>query len=340
MARKLLKAPILAAAVGIAAVLAGCGPADGQHKAIVLYGFSIMDEVMEDEIIPAIQRDRKERTGENVRVITSFAGSGTITNQIIFGAPAQVAMVSTEMDAVNIQEAGLIKTDWRAFPDQGTYAHTITCIVTRKGNPRGIRDFEDMGRPGVRVVYPDPTTSGGAQWAILALYGSALKTSQAASGVPDALRAHQLLKAVTLNAGSLPESARRALAQFGLGYGDALLTYENEALLDVANGKEYEIIVPASTILIEPKVLVIDRNVAPEDRAVVMGLVEFLWTGPAQEALAKNHFRVASEEIMAAYAAKYQPVELPFTVEYLGGWESATSTIIDRAWKQVQRETS
>ena len=139
-------------------------------------------------------------------------------------------------------------------------------------------------------------------------------------------------------AGSLPESARRALTQFSLGYGDALLTYENEALHDIDNGKEYEIIVPHSTIYIQPKVLIVDRNVDEKERDVVRAFVSFLWSAEAQEALARAHFRVSDEAIMELYVDRYKGVDLPFTVDYLGGWEEATSTIIDETWRQVQRE--
>ena len=247
-------------------------------------------------------------------------------------------MVATELDALNLKNAGLVTTDWRDFNHQGTFAYSVTSILTRAGNPKGLRSFEDLTKKGVEVVYPDPTTSGGAQWAVLALYGSALKASELATGAPDHESARELLKKVSVNAGSLPESARRALTQFGLGYGDALLTYENEALLDVSKGKEYEIVVPKSTILIQPKVLIIDSNVDEEDRVVVRAFVDFLWTKEAQRALARNNFRVPDEEVMEEYAHTYREVELPFTVDELGGWEEATSKIIDQAWRQSQRE--
>ena len=283
---------ILGTILLLTAALGGCGASEGHSKTVVLYGFSAMEEVIKEQIIPAFQTAWMERTGERVRFITSFAGSGTITNQIIFGAPADVAMVATEMDTLNIKSAGLVTTDWRGFKNQGTYAYSVTCIVTRKGNPKGIYSFEDAAKRGVEIIYPDPTTSGGAQWAILALYGSALKTTEASTGVPDRASGRELLRRVSLNAGSMPDSARRALTQFGLGYGDALLTYENEALLDVSHGKEYEIIVPKSTMYIEPKVIVIDQNIDGDEGEVVRAFIDFLWSNEAQEILAKNYFRV------------------------------------------------
>ena len=316
----------------------GCGSGEGQRKTIVLYGFSIMEDSMKEDIIPAFQKSWRARTGEDVQVITSFAGSGTVTNLIKFGAPAQVAMLATELDALSLREAGLITTNWSDLRNGGTYAYSVASIVTRKGNPKDLRSFEDLTREGVEVMYPDPTTSGGAQWAILALYGSALKTTETTEGIASRSRARELLLGVSANAGSLPESARRALTQFGLGFGDALITYENEVLRDIEKGKDYEIIIPDSTIYIEPKVVIVDRNVHERDREVVRAFVDFLWTHEAQEALARHNLRVWDEDVVAAYGDKYQRVELPFTVEYLGGWEEATSTIINEIWTNIQRE--
>ena len=244
------------------------------------------------------------------------------------------------MDASNIKNAGMTKTDWASFKNQGTYAYTITLLVTRQGNPKGVHSFYDAAKPGVDVVHPDPTTSGGAQWAILALYGSTLRTNDASTESESTLAAVKLLTQISSNAGSLPESARRVLTQFALGYGDALLTYENEALLDVAKGHEYEIIVPVSTILVEPKVMIVDRNVNPQDQAMMRAFVDFLWDERAQAAFAENHFRVWDESIMAQHSDKYPKVEIPFTVEDLGGWNEATSNIIESTWRQIQREIS
>ena len=178
----LLKATLIGITIALGVAASGCGSRSDRTTTIVLYGFSAMENVMKEEILPAFERDWQERTGQDVQVVTSFAGSGTITNQIVFGAPAQVAMLATEMDAMSIADAGFVTTDWRRFRNQGTFAYSIACVVTREGNPKGIYSFEDATQKGVEVVYPDPTTSGGAQWAILALYGSALKASKSATG--------------------------------------------------------------------------------------------------------------------------------------------------------------
>ncbi len=307
-------------------------------RTITVYGYSAMEEPLKDEVIPAFQEWYRQTHGEEVEFVTAFAGSGHLFNQIQAGAPAQVAIFATEIEPTKLMEDGLITTDWRAFPDNGTFALTVAVILTRDGNPENIKSFEDLANNGVDVLLPDPTTSGGAQWAILALYGSAFLNG---TGIPSdggTEPAAKLLKRVIDNASSLPESARKALTQFGLGYGDALLTYENDALVDIAKGRDYEIIMPQSTIAIEPKVVIIDANVSEEDAALVEEFMDFLWGAEAQEAMAKHHFRVVDQTVFQRHAANFQKVDSPFTIDDLGGWDEASAQIIEGAWREAQRD--
>ncbi len=307
-------------------------------RTITVYGYSAMEEPLKDEVIPAFQEWYRQTHGEEVEFVTAFAGSGHLFNQIRAGAPAQVAIFATEIEPAKLMEDGLITTDWRAFPDNGTFALTVAVILTRDGNPENIKSFEDLGNNGVDVLLPDPTTSGGAQWAILALYGSA---SLNGTGIPSdggTEPAAKLLKRVINNASSLPESARKALTQFGLGYGDALLTYENDALVDIAKGRDYEIVMPQSTISIEPKVVIIDANVGEEDAALVEEFMDFLWSTEAQEAMVKHHFRVVDQTVFQRYATNFQKVDSPFTIDDLGGWDEASAQIIEGAWREAQRD--
>ncbi len=125
LTRRFCRILVLGVVVLLLATLSGCQSSVGQTETIVLYGFSITENVLQEEIIPAFQKDWKEKTGQEVKFITSFAGSGTITNQIVFGAPAQVAMVATELDALNISKAGLTTIDWRSFENEGTFADQV-----------------------------------------------------------------------------------------------------------------------------------------------------------------------------------------------------------------------
>ncbi len=326
---------LLTAAV-LALLSSSCRSAESQQT-LVLFGFSAMEDVMKESIIPAFRAEMKEATGRDVHVVTSFAGSGTITNQILFGAPAQIVMLATESDASLLRAAGLVTTDWSSLPQAGTYAYSVVIILTRDGNPLGLQSFDDLAADGIDVVYPDPTTSGGAQWAILALYGSAFRATEVAAGGTDPDAAARLLAAVSSNTTSLPESARRALTQFKLGFGDALLTYENEALLDIRKGEPYEIVVPVSTIRIEPKVVIVDRNVDAGQAALVTAFVDFLWSPMAQAAFADGNFRVADAELMRRHAGIFTSVERSFTVEDLGGWSEAVPHIIEGVWRTAMR---
>jgi sulfate transport system substrate-binding protein len=206
---------------------------------ITLYGFSIMKESLEKAIFPAFVAKAKAEHGVDVRFTASFAGSETITNQIISGVKAQIAILSIDRDAERLKQAGAVTSDWRSFPQKGIVNKTPFVILVRKGNPKGIHDFNDLARPGIKVIHPDPESSGGAQWSILAIYGSELLKSEKQSGEADRARALQTLQAIWRNviaAGATPASAREARTTFESGFGDALITYELEGR---ASGRRY-----------------------------------------------------------------------------------------------------
>src|ERR1044071_5131053 len=193
---------------------------------LTLYGFSIMKESLEKAIFPGFTAKWKQEHGQVVQFQSSFAGSETVTNQILRGAPADVAILSLERDAQRLQKDGFVTADWHSLPGSGIVNKTPFVILVRKRNPKGIRDFSDLAKPGIRLIHPDPISSGGAQWSILAIYGSELKKSE-----EDKPKALQTLRAIWKNVISTPGSAREARTTFELGNGDALITYELEALL-------------------------------------------------------------------------------------------------------------
>src|SRR2546421_7148752 len=230
---------------------------------ITLYGFSIMKEPLEKAVYPAFAAKWKSEHGQDVRFTSSFAGSETVTNQILQGVSAEVAILSIDRDAQRLKSKGFVTTDWHTRPYKGILNKTPFVILVRKGNPKGIHDFADLAKPGVRLIHPDPVSSGGAQWSILAIYGSELMKSQKQTGDQDKARALQTLQAIWRNVISTPASAREARTTFELGNGDALITYELDALLmKQANSKsDAEIVIPEATILSEHPAVVIDRNV-------------------------------------------------------------------------------
>lgn len=297
-------------------------------RTIVLYGFSILDEVLNEGIFPAFQAEWEARTGEKIAFISSFAGSGTITNQIILGVPAQMAILSLELDALRLIEQGVLPgSTWRDLPYAGVLNRTPFIILVRASNPKGVNDFADLARPGIGVVHPDPLTSGGAQWAILAEYGSAWRMTG-----NETLAFDQLL-GIWRNVVAQGASARATRTQFENGFGDALITYEQDALSDRRHGKrDAEIIYPQSTILSEPIVVMIEKNIRPEERDLLDAFADFLWSETAQRIFVKYGFRSVDERLNAANP-DFGPIAAPFTVNDLGGWPRAKSEIIEAIWK-------
>src|SRR5436309_1109253 len=216
---------------------------------VTLYGFSIMKESLEKAVYPAFIAKWKREHGQDVHFTSSFAGSETVTNQILQGVKAQIAILSIERDAQRLKDNGLVTSDWRALPQKGIVNKTPFVILVRKGNPKGIHDFPDLAKPGIRLIHPDPISSGGAQWSILAIYGSELVKSEKQNGEADHVRALQMLQAIWRNVISTPSSAREARTTFELGNGDALVTYEVDALLMKEANSPIEIVVPEATIL-------------------------------------------------------------------------------------------
>ncbi|HEY8563702.1 MAG TPA: sulfate ABC transporter substrate-binding protein [Pyrinomonadaceae bacterium] len=308
-------------------------------RTITVYGFSIMKESLEKEIYPAFAAKWKAEHGEDVAFQSSFAGSETVTNQILQGAPADIGIFSIERDVDRLIAAGHVPNDWYVTPQKGIVNKTPFVILVRKGNPKGIADFADLGKPGVKVIHPDPVSSGGAQWSILAIYGSELKKSEAESGAKDETRALNMLKTIWRNVIATPGSAREARTQFELGQGDALITYELEALLMKDAKAEIDVVIPKSTILSEHPVAIVDRNVTAEERPVVEAFRNFLWSEEAQKAFVKNHFRSVTNEDFNTTNVGFAKIEMPFTIEYFGGWGKAYPDVIEKIFRdQVQNK--
>lgn len=297
-------------------------------RTLVFYGFSILGETMNQRIFPAFQMEWLAEGKTPVEFISSFGSSGTVTNQVIMGVPAELALLSLELDAARIAARGVIPPgSWRQLPHGGVVNRTPFVILVRPGNPKGIRDFQDLTRPGIRIVHPDPLTSGGANWAIVAEYGAGMRSS----GDPEG--GYKLLLGIWRNVIAQASSARAARTQFDNGFGDALITYEQEALWDQAkNELESEVVYPRSTILSEHTLVVIERNTSEENRELVDRFVKFLWTDEAQRIFVQGGFRSVEERINEENQA-FHKLEDPFLIEDLGGWEKAKKGIVDEVWK-------
>jgi sulfate/thiosulfate transport system substrate-binding protein len=328
--------------LGALVFLSAClpqGPGSSGGRSITVYGFSVMKESLEKAIFPAFAARWKQEHGEEVRFTSSFAGSETVTNQILQGVKAQVAILSIERDVDRLQQAGFVTSDWHSLPNRGIVNKTPFIILVRKGNPKGIKDFADLAKPGIKLIHPDPISSGGAQWSVLAVYGSELIKSEKQTGTRDETRARDLLKAVWRNVFATPGSAREARTQFETGFGDALITYELEALLMKQAGAPVEMVVPEATIFSEHPAVIIDRNVTAADRPVVEAFMKYLWSEEAQRAFVQYHFRSGTDEALNQTNKEFAQIKLPFTVSDFGGWSRAYPEIIEKVWRdQAQKK--
>jgi len=298
-----------------------------------------MKESLEKAIYPAFQAKWKAEHNQDVRFTSSFAGSETVTNQILQGVQADIAILSIDRDVQRLKDKGFVKIDWHALPYKGIVNKTPFVILVRKGNPKGIEDFPDLAKAGVRLIHPDPISSGGAQWSLLAIYGSELMKSEKETGERDEARALRTLEAIWANVISTPGSAREARTQFETGFGDALITYELEGLIMKAAGTaDAEIVIPKATIFSEHPAVVIDKNVPASKRAVVDAFQQYLWSDEAQQAFVKYHFRSATNDSFNTANKELSNIELPFTIDYFGGWDKAYPDVIERIFRdRVQR---
>lgn len=304
---------------------------DSQPQTIVLYGFSILEPVITKAVFPAFQRKWYHETGRRVELISSFAGSGTVANQLIMGVPAELAILSTELDALRLVKTGVVQGEtWRKLPCKGVINRTPFVIMTRPGNPKNIHDFPDLTRPGIRIIHPDPLTSGAANWAIVAEYGAAARQPGAA---PDAARS--LLRGIWRNVASQAGSAKAAMTQFNNGFGDALITYESDALWTRNHGTvPYHICYPRSTVLSEHTLVVIERNISENRRKLVNAFVDFIWSEEAQRIFVSNGFRSVDERLNPGNP-EFGVIQDPFLIDDFGGWQKANKTIVEETWKNA-----
>lgn len=318
---------MLAGLLGILLLPAVPISAEGTRE-LVLAAYSVPKEAYERKIIPAFQRYWKQRTGQTVRVRSSYGASGAQARAIIGGFEADVAALSLEGDLDQIAKTGAISHDWRKGPHGGIITTSVVAFGTRKGNPKGIKTWEDLARPGIEVLYPNPKTSGGAMWDIIAIYGAGLKlgaqrpgTGRPSGGAEAEAYASGLLKRIQRNVKVMDKSGRESVTTFERGVGDVIVTYENELLPRVRSGRPYEIIVPSETLLIENPVALVDRYVDRHKvRDVAEAFVAFLHGDEAQAAFAELGFRpVNRSATIPASAALPRPAGL-FTVADLGGW--------------------
>jgi sulfate transport system substrate-binding protein len=311
----------------------GCDGAGDHRLFLTVYGFSITRGALEEEIMPAFARKWKAQTGQELMFSVSFAGSETITNQILAGAPADIALFALSRDVDRLVAAGATRSDWHSRPHGGIINRTPLVIVVRKGNPHGIRDMDDLARPGIEILHPDPFTSGGAQWSIVGLYGAALLKSERDTGRRDPVKAQTLLTDIWRNVIGTPGSAREARTQFEAGFGDALITYEQEWIQMEKKGGPFQGVIPRATIFSEHPAALIDRNLTGKTRPAAEAFLAYLWSDEAQNAFVRAGFRSVTDSLNLA-SPPFSRIEQPMTIEDFGGWKRAYPELIEDLWKQ------
>ncbi len=268
----------------------------------------------------------KAKTGDTVTISNSHGGSGKQARSVIDGLDADVVTLALAYDIDAIADKGLLAKDWqKKLKDNATpYTSTIVFLV-RKGNPKGIKDWGDIAKPGVGVITANPKTSGGARWAYLAAYGWALKQP----GASDA-KARSFIAKVYENVPVLDSGARGSTVTFAeRGVGDVLLAWENEAYLSLKEfgADKFDVVYPPSSILAEPPVAVVDKVVDHKGtRAVAQAYVEWLYSPEAQDIEAGNWYRPIDPAVAAKYAAKFPKLKLFSIDDTFGGWTAAQKT--------------
>jgi sulfate/thiosulfate-binding protein len=274
----------------------------------------------------AFAKHWKARAGQDVVVKQSHGGSGKQARAVIDGLEADVVTLALAYDVDAIARAGLLAPDWQRRLPQNASPYTSTIVfLVRKGNPRGVKGWDDLVKPGIQVITPNPKTSGGARWNYLAAWAHALRKSGGDEG-----RAREFVRALFKNVPVLDSGARGSTTTFvERGIGDVLLSWENEAFLVVEQlGKgRFEIVVPPSSILAEPPVAVVDRNADRHGtRAAAQAYLEFLYGPEGQEIAARYFYRPRDPKVAARHAARFPKLDL-FTVDAVfGGWQRAQAT--------------
>jgi sulfate transport system substrate-binding protein len=336
--KRFIAAPVAVAALALAACGSGNGDtasAAGQcqpaaQPVLTFAAYSTPREVY-GKIISAFQEKWKaEHDDQSVIFQESYGGSTTQSQNVVNGFEADVVALSLGPDVDVIKDAGLITHEWEAEPDGGMVSTSIAVFDVRPGNPEGLKDWDDLAKPGVEVLTPDPASSGGARWNIVGAYGASMRGY--AGGTPDdTAKAQELLTGIFSNVTVLDKSARDSIKNFEAGNGDAAITYENEIRTAQEAGLEDEMVVPPSTILIENPVAIVDEYVDKHCvREAAEAFVEFLHSDEAKELYTSVGF-LRPTDVEAARKGDaekgFPPVEDLFTVEDLGGWDALNQDV-------------
>jgi sulfate transport system substrate-binding protein len=317
LSKKIIAAAILA--------VSAVAPALAADISLLNVSYDPTRELYQD-VNTAFAKEWKAKTGDTLKIKQSHGGSGKQGRAVIDGLEADVVSLALAYDIDAIAEHKLLSPDWqKKLPHNSTpYTSTIVFLV-RKGNPKGIKDWNDLVKPGVSVITPNPKTSGGARWNHLAAYGYALRQPGGSEAT-----AKEFLTKLYKNVPVLDSGARGATTTFvERGIGDVLIAWENEALLAIKElgPTKFDIVAPSVSILAEPPVAVVDKVVDKRGtRKVSEAYLNFLYTDEAQDIIAKNYYRPATPKAAKKYAAQFPNVKLFTLADVAGDWTKAQKT--------------
>jgi sulfate/thiosulfate transport system substrate-binding protein len=321
--RRLKFTQTLAAITLAASVILGVGAARAAQITLLNVSYDPTRELYE-AVNAQFAKDWKAKTGDDVTINQSHGGSGKQARAVIDGLEADVVTLGLagDIDAI-VKNAGLLPADWQSrLPDNSCpYTSTIVLLV-RKGNPKNIKDWDDLVKPGIAVITPNPKTSGGARWNFLAAWGYALKKNNG-----DEAKATAFVGALYKNVPVLDSGARGSTTTFvEREIGDVLIAWENEAgmALKQFGADKFEVVYPSISVLAEPPVAWVDQvDKSHGTEAIAKAYLEFLYTPAAQNIIAQNFFRPRDQTVAASYASKFPSLPMLTIDKDFGGWKSA-----------------
>jgi sulfate transport system substrate-binding protein len=323
---------LLAVVIAAALVVAACGGADdtagggsssssstaaGAKSRLSLVAYST-PQVVYDEVIPQFQ---KTEAGNGVTFRESFGASGDQSRAVESGLPADVVAFSLAPDMDRLVKAGLVDKTWANTPTKGLVSRSVVSFIVRKGNPKNIHTWDDLLKPGVKVLTPNPFTSGAAKWNILAAYGAKSGGGENAQAGLAYLR-----DLITKHVQVQDKSGREALQNFTSGTGDVLISYENEAITAQKKGQKVDYVIPDQTILIENPIAVVSKSSHP---AQAKAFLNFALSAAAQQKFADWGYRPVDQKVFDANKSKFPTPKGLFTIRDLGGWSKVNDEFFD-----------
>ncbi len=319
--------PLLAA---VALVAAGCGGASDSSsgdssssssssgsKKLALVAYST-PQVVYDGVIPAFE---KTSAGKGVSFTQSYGASGDQSRAVEGGLAADVVTFSLAPDVDRLVKSGQVAADWANTPTQGNVSRSVVALIVRKGNPKNIHTWDDLLKPGVKVLTPNPVTSGAAKWNILAAYGA-----KSGGGESPAAGLSYLHELITKHVKVQDKSGREALQDFTSGNGDVLISYENEALTAQKKGQKVDYVIPDQTILIENPIAVVSKSSHPQQAKAFLA---YALSATAQQKFADWGYRPVVESVLKQNADKFPTPSGLFTIRDLGDWSKVNDEFFD-----------